>query len=293
MNEMDFQEEIVSSAEELAREVKASHIVALTETGRSYHLLREKLGGDDIGAIALTQNEETYNELSGDGEDANVIKLSIRDSTRMGQVRHAVWRGLNQGLLEPGEIIVCLTGDIGSPQGTDTISVYRISSTESTLAGIIESDKVMNSIVEIATELGWEGRKGKPIGTAFIVGDSENVMENSYQLGINPFKGYGHMKVTDEENWELIKRYSFLDGAFIIGSEGDFLAAGRYLDADGKVDIPSGLGTRHIATANITAATDAKGITVSGTDGIIRVFSDGKILGRIDPRSKMLKEATV
>lgn len=84
-----------------------------------------------------------------------------------------------------------------------------------------------------------------------------------------------------------------MDGAFVLNGEGKMVAAGRYLDADVSVDIPSGLGTRHIAVAAMTAATHSKGVTVSGTDGVIRIFSDGEILGEIDPRSKMLKEVSI
>ncbi|KXB06459.1 hypothetical protein AKJ53_00210 [candidate division MSBL1 archaeon SCGC-AAA382F02] len=287
---MDVQEEIVSAAVDLANKVEADSILALTETGKTYNLLKNQAEGLDV--IALTPNDETYEELS-EGSDAKVIHFSIRDPTRMGQIRHAVWRGLSNGFFSPGDLVVCLTGEMGASESTDTLSVYLISETESTLAGVIESDPVMNALVEIATELGWEGREGEPIGTAFIIGDVEKVMNQSHQLGLNPFKGYEGTKITDRKNWELIKRYAFLDGAFILDGSGNIVAAGRYLDADVKVDIPSGLGTRHIAVAAITAATHARGVTVSGTDGVIRIFSDGEILGRIDPRSRMLKEVSI
>lgn len=287
---MEVQEDIVSAAVNLAKSIDADAILALTETGRTYDLLQGRCG--DMNVIALTPNEETYEKLKKSSE-AKVIDFSVRDPTRMGQIRHAVWRGLSSGLLSPGDLVVCLTGEIGSSQGTDTISAYLISETESTLAGVIESDPVMNSVVGIATELGWEGREGEPIGTAFIIGDVEKVMNQSHQLGLNPLKGYEGIKITDRKNWELIKRYAFLDGAFVLDSGGNILSAGRYLDADVEVDIPSGLGTRHIAVASMTAATHARGVTVSGTDGIIRIFSDGDILGRIDPRSKMLEEVSI
>ena len=151
----------------------------------------------------------------------------------------------------------------------------------------------MNAVVNISTELGWKGREGEPLGTAFIIGDVDEVMNKSHQLGLNIFKGHKNLNITNRDNWELIKRYAFLDGAFVLDKEGNFVAAGRYLDADIDVDIKAGLGTRHLAVAKITAATSAKGVTVSGTDGVIRIFSGGQILGEIDPRSKMLKEVSI
>ncbi len=287
---MDIQEEMISSAAELAKKIEADSILVLTETGQAYSMIREKF--ESLNVIAMTPNEETYKELSKESQ-AKVIEFSVRDPTRTGQIRHAVWRGLGSGLLAPGDLIVCLTGEMGAAQGIDTISVYLISEAESTLAGIIESDPVMNAVVEIASELGWAGREGEPLGATFVIGDLEKVMNQSHQLGLNPFKGYEDIKITDRKNWELVKRYAFLDGAFVLDGSGNIIAAGRFLDADADIDIPTGLGTRHLSAASMTAATHSKAVTVSGTDGTIRIFSNGEILGRIDPRSKMLKEVSV
>ena len=284
---MEIQEDMISASVELVRNIEADSILVLTETGSAYNELQSNF--EDIDVIAMTPNEETYEELSGES-GAKVIEFSVRDPTRTGQIRHAVWRGLGDGLLSPGDLIVCLIGEMGSQEGIDTISVYKISEAESTLAGVIESDPVMNSIVEIATELGWSGRKGEPLGATFILGDLEKVMNQSHQMGLNPFKGYEDINITDRKNWELVRRYAFLDGAFILDGKGNIIAAGRFLDSDADIDIPNGLGTRHLSAASMTAATHAKAITVSGTDGKIRIFSNGEVLGRVDPQSKMLEE---
>lgn len=284
---MEIQEELISASDQLAKKIDADSVLVLTEKGDAYHLIREQ--SEDLNVIAMTPNEETYKELSKES-DANVIEFSVRDPTRTGQIRHAVWRGLGSGLLSPGDLIVCLTGEMGAAQGIDTISVYLISEAESTLAGVIESDPVMNAVVEISAELGWAGREGEPLGATFIIGDLEKVMNQSHQLGLNPFKGYEDINITERKNWELVKRYAFLDGAFILDGNGNIVAAGRFLDTDADIEIPTGLGTRHLSAASMTAATHAKAVTVSGTDGSIRIFSNGEILGKIDPRSKMLKE---
>lgn len=290
MNVLDLQEKIVSKAIELAKDIQADSVLILTEEGKAYNLAKGKFEDADI--IALTPNRGTYEDLCEDSE-AKVIDFSVRDPTRTGQIRHAVWRGLNSGLFAPGDLIVCLTGGMGTSRGIDTISVYLISEAESTLAGLIESNPVMNAVVEVSTELGWAGREGEPLGATFVIGDIEKVMNQSNQLGLNPFKGYEDIYITDRKNWELVKRYAFLDGAFVLDSDGRIVAAGRFLEADVDVDIPSGLGTRHISAASMSAATHAKCVTVSGTDGIIRIFSNGEILGKIDPRSKMLEEVEV
>lgn len=284
---MNFQKSIISAAAKLAEEVEADAVLVLTESGEAYRMLLDK--ATDQKVIALTPNEETYDKLSRD-PDANIIDFTVQDPTRTSQMRHAVWRGLYNDLLNPGDVVVCLIGEVGLSQGIDTISAYLVSEAEPALASVIEMDPVMSAVVEISSELGWKGREGEPMGAAFIVGDSEKVMNQSHQLGLNPFRGYDDINVKDSENWELIKRYAFLDGAFIIDSNGNLVAAGRYLDADVDVEIPTGLGTRHMAAAAISAATHTKAVTVSGTDGVIRIFVNGEVVGEIDPRSKLLKE---
>ncbi len=241
---MDIQKKIVSAAADLAKDIDADAVLALTESGKTCDFLSEQI--EDQKLIALTPNEETQKELSEDSE-LDVINFTVRDPSRTEQIRHAIWRGLNDGLLSSGEVVVCLVGEVGSSQGTDTISVYLISEAEPALAGVIETDSVLSSVLEVSSELGSEGREGEPVGTAFIVGDAEKVMNQSNQLGLNPFRGYEDINIIGRDNWELIKRYAFLDGAFVLDEDGGIVATGRYLGADVDVDVPQGLGTRHMA----------------------------------------------
>ncbi|MBS3815759.1 MAG: diadenylate cyclase [Hadesarchaea archaeon] len=284
---MNIQKKLTSMAVKLAQEIDADGILVLTESGKSYKLLAENSGGFEI--TAASPNEDTAEEIKNEF-DSNIIRLLVRDRTRMDQIRHAVWRGLREDFFSPGDLLVCVTGESGFSGGTDTISVYSVSESEQTLAEIVESDLVVNSVVRIATELAHSGGKGGPIGGAFIIGDSEKVLNLSHQLGVNPYKGHDSLSILDRKNWEIVKKFAYLDGAFIVNKEGFLIAAGRYLDADAKVDIPKGLGTRHIAVASITAATHSKGVTVSGEDGTIRIFEDGEILAKVDPDSRMLRE---
>jgi DNA integrity scanning protein DisA with diadenylate cyclase activity len=298
---VEVQEALVATAARLATEIDANAILALTETGKTYEMVFKSaftkslvkratgLERKEIKIVAATPDEETYNKLM-EIPDAKVIKLTVRSPNRLTQVQHAVWRGLRDGVFWPGEQVVCLAGDVASPGATDTILVYRISETESTLAEMVESDPVLATIVDIACELGRGGYHGAPVGTAFMIGDEREVLRRSEQLGMDPFKGHKPIDITKKENREIVKSYAFLDGAFALDKDGKLLAAGRFLDADAKVDIPSGLGTRHMAVAAMTAVTKAKGVTVSGTDGTVRVFDDGKILVKIDPNSKIVTE---
>ncbi|KUJ99255.1 MAG: Uncharacterized protein XD43_1078 [Thermococcales archaeon 44_46] len=146
-------------------------------------------------------------------------------------------------------------------------------------------EHIFQEVLELAIELSLEGREGKPVGTIFVIGDTQNVIKHSHQMVPNPFKGY-KINIFDKESKEIIKEFAFLDGAFVISRSGRVLCAGRYLDIDFKkvtVNIPSGLGSRHLAAAGISKVTKAIAITVSES-GIVRVFKDGKIIFEYNPR---------
>jgi DNA integrity scanning protein DisA with diadenylate cyclase activity len=74
-----------------------------------------------------------------------------------------------------------------------------------------------------------------------------------------------------------------LDGAFVVSDDGAFLAAGRFLDGNASnVEVPFGLGSRHIAAASISSATNAIAIVVSESS-IVRVFQHGALMAEIIP----------
>ena len=45
-------------------------------------------------------------------------------------------------------------------------------------------------VVDLAVEIGREGREGKPVGTLFVVGDSRKVMASSRPTAFDPVRGY-------------------------------------------------------------------------------------------------------
>ena len=134
--------------------------------------------------------------------------------------------------------------------------------------------EVIQSILFISLELGISGYEGKKIGTAFIIGDSEEVLKRSYQSIINPFKGHS-IEVTDKKNWDTIKEFTQIDGMFVIDEKGRVIAAGRYMETDTKnIDIQNGLGGRHMAAATITHETQAISVVLSQS-GMVRLYKDG------------------
>jgi DNA integrity scanning protein DisA with diadenylate cyclase activity len=146
--------------------------------------------------------------------------------------------------------------------------------------------QVLDTVIKVAAEIAREGREGQAIGTAFVVGDTKNVLKCSKQFVLNPF--YGHQEaerqITDTGIQGTIKEFAQLDGAFLITGNGLVEAAGRCITVDlSQVDLPGGMGSRHLSVAGITKVTSSIGIVVSQSGGQISVFRNGKIVYVIRP----------
>jgi len=167
-----------------------------------------------------------------------------------------------------------------SPENNDK----KESEIKELLKGTGVSEQVFELVIKIAIEISTEGREGRSIGTAFLVGDSANVLAKSKQLVFNPFKGYvkEERMITNSEICDNIKEFAQLDGVFVISGDGVVEAAGRYITIDtGNVKIQKGLGTRHSSVAAMTYSTESIGIVVSQSGGVIRVFRHGKVAATV------------
>ncbi len=151
--------------------------------------------------------------------------------------------------------------------------------------------RTLEEVVELAVEIAREGREGRKIGTLFVVGDPEGVLARSRPLILDPL--YGHpselLHVSRPEFRETVKELAQLDGAFLVGDDGTFLSAGRFVDVD--VSVPDvflpGLGTRHAAGASISAATRAVSVVVSQSS-VVRVFANGAVRAEVIPELFLL-----
>jgi diadenylate cyclase len=162
---------------------------------------------------------------------------------------------------------------------------------ESILCQVTEYDPdILNSLIELAVEIAREGREGRRIGTLFTLGDEQAVLAKSRSLILDPLSGHPESSrhVSNPNLRGTIKELAQLDGGFIVSHDGVVLSACRYLDAIGsEVDVPLGLGSRHIAAANMSAVTNAVGIVVSESS-VVRIFCHGKLVGEIIPELWMI-----
>jgi len=153
--------------------------------------------------------------------------------------------------------------------------------------------ETFQNVLHLALNISMKGREGKKVGTAFILGDEEEVLSRSHQMIINPFRGQDpglEVNVNKKKYWESVMGFAQLDGVFIISETGKILSAGRYLDVDTRdIQIEKGLGTRHLSSASITRDTNAIAIAISESGGTIRVYMDGKEVIMIEPDASVVK----
>ena len=151
--------------------------------------------------------------------------------------------------------------------------------------------RVLEQVVSLAVEIAREGREGRKIGTLFVVGDSGEVVRRSRPMILDPLQGHpDEAKYIEDPNVrETIKELSQLDGAFVVSNAGVVLSAARYIDAaSDSLNLPLGLGSRHMAAASISRQTDAVAVVVSESS-MVRMFDDGELVSEIVPELWMIE----
>jgi DNA integrity scanning protein DisA with diadenylate cyclase activity len=168
---------------------------------------------------------------------------------------------------------------------------------ENLLCQITDYDpETIQPLIELAIEIAREGREGRRIGTLFTFGDEEAVLATSRALILDPLACHAESArhLLDPNLRGTIKELAQLDGAFVVSSSGVFVAACRYLNIGtaSDVQLPLGLGSRHLAAAGISSITGAIGIVVSESS-VVRVFCHGKLVAEIIPELWLLSRGNV
>lgn len=146
-------------------------------------------------------------------------------------------------------------------------------------------------VLKLAVEIAREGREGRKIGTIFTIGDSERVLECSRPIILDPLEGHpdAAKRIDGADMRETVKELAQLDGGFVVSDDGVVISAARYFNSSTKdVDVPIGLGARHIAGASISQQTDTVAIVVSQS-AVVRIFDNGSLVGEILPELWMLQ----
>ncbi len=258
----------------------------------------EKLRAATGKMHVLLASDRRQHLAKADDFGFDTVELNIPDSPVYERLTQAILESVADDLLAPGAGVVALYS--GFESGTiDSLSLIRL---DEHLGRLTVHDlrkletripiETLKAVVDLAVSIGREGREGKPVGTLFIVGDHRKVMKHCYPLGFDPVRGYSpsDRRLGDPKVRESIKEISQLDGALVVSSDGTVVAACQYVSSPAaEISLSKGLGARHWAGAAISRATSAIAITVSESNGTVRLFQNGEVMLRIEPFRRAMK----
>lgn len=279
---------MIEHAIKIARAVRADSFLVCVDISPDIASLAEEIKKIAGVIIVSREDEELPEDINKFAKKLDIPNVNL---TRLGKIKIAIAKGIVLGFFKKGDKIVCLSG-VPKFGYADSIFVIDVGKefeilTSDFISDVLENiqPEVFNAVLNLACELAAQGREYKKVGTIFVLGDAEKVMQLSQQMIINPFLGYSEeqLNILNPELEETIKEFSAIDGAFIIKENGVLVTAGRHLNAapDSR-DLPAGLGSRHIAAAGITSVTKAAAIVISESSGNVSVFKNGKLFVTIE-----------
>jgi diadenylate cyclase len=284
-------------ADRLATVHDADALLFLLERPTDWTRLRQCLGEQHTVLLA----GDAVEALEGAAEeDFEIVPLNMpAESPVYERLTQALLEGVAEDHLPTGACVVAVYSGF-DPNVIDSLSIIRLGEHlgQLTVRDLRQLKTripldTLKTVVDLAVDVGREGREGKPVGTLLVVGDHRKVLTFCRPMGFDPVKGYSRTErfLSDAKVREGVKEIAQLDGAFIVSSDGTVIAAGQRIAAPRSSDItlPKGFGARHWAAAEISRATTALAITVSESNGTVRLFQNGEIMLRIEPFRRPMK----
>lgn len=285
---------LLQAAQQLAVQMDVEVILILTD--RAYDFSGISSGLNQVRLVVASGNDDVHEAAALD--DVDCVPLINEPQTRQVQLSQALLEAIADDLLQTGSRMIAVYPGY-ERDNLDSLSVISLSEH---LAKLTARDlqrletqvplETLRRVVDLAVEIGREGREGKRVGTLFVVGHHRKVLDMSHEQVHDPFRGYNKSErsIRSARVRESIKELAQIDGAFVIASDGTVVSAGRILDAPaGSLTLSKGLGARHWAAAAVSKATKAIAISVSQSTGTVRLFQDGRVVLRIEPMDQAMK----
>jgi DNA integrity scanning protein DisA with diadenylate cyclase activity len=279
---------------EVGRADEADALLLLVDRRLDWEKLRQVVGefhvllaADEIGLLAGAADH-----------NFPTLLLHLPDSPVFERLGQAVIGCVAEEFIQPAANVVALYSAFENGV-IDSLSVIRL---DEHLGRLTVRDlrqletsvplETLKTAVDLAVDIGREGREGKPVGALLVVGDHRKVLKFCHPLGYDPVRGYqsAERKLEDAKVREALKEIAQLDGAFIVSADGVVAAACQHVAAPAAdVTLSKGLGARHWAAAAISRATAAVAIAVSESTGTVRLFQNGEVMLRIEPFRRAMK----
>ena len=282
MVDKKIEEHVGLAATRIAKDIGASGIITIEQKKINEGLDEDNLYLDVLVTIFKKVKDNTYTKQSY----STKIKKSTDGSII--PIKELLMEAIGKRFISKGDMMVCVVDESVGMGYKSMMFVFEVDkilfniSTHNLAESI--NPNVIETVIEIALEIGREGREEKRIGTGFIVGDKSDIMKYTKQLIINPLSAYPDeaKNILDPNLRETIKEFSQLDGVFIIHKDGTIVSCGTYLDIDTRdINLHHGYGTRHRNTVALTKETNSVGIVVSQSGGKVTIFKNGKAVMRL------------
>ncbi|WP_146600187.1 DNA integrity scanning protein DisA nucleotide-binding domain protein [Novipirellula aureliae] len=287
---------MIRTAAALMRDRNADAMLMLLDGSTDWKKIAELVQPIDKPIIVAVDSPE---DLEGAAEAGlKPLALNKEKAPLLERLQHALLESAADEFIRTnGEVIALYSG---FQQGRlDSISHLQIDERMRQLTvrdlQSIESRvplKTIKAVIDLAAQIGREGREGKPVGTLFVVGDTRHVLDHANDSGVDPFRGYNRRQrnLLDKKVQEDAKEIAQLDGAFIINSDGVIEKSRQMLEVShDALTMSKGLGARHWAAAAISQKTKAISVVVSQSTGTVRLYQNGLLVMRIEPMDKNVK----
>src|SRR4051794_38650466 len=189
---------LLRAARDIAEEMPADAVLLLTETNLDWEAVLDILPAEKL-LIAPTEQALTHKLALM--PELTVLDTDPGPTPTQERMSLALLEAVAQEKLRTGAHVVALYNGIGAeggrPEPVDSLSLIHLSEHLERLSAqdLRKLDthvplETLRAVVDLATEIGREGRESKPVGTMFIVGDTKKVLAMSRPLNFNPFRGY-------------------------------------------------------------------------------------------------------
>jgi diadenylate cyclase len=278
----------------LAKSVDAEAVLLLLEDHAA--LADIKKAADDEKIIVASESPQAVADAVAEGLAGVLVEMT--EVPVYDKISQALLKAISEEKLKPGSRVAALYSgfEAGSLDSMSVIDLDdhlgRLTVRDLQQLGTRVPLDTLQTVVNLALEIGREGREGKPVGTFFIVGDSVRVRKMCHSTGFDPVKGYSRKErnLKSSRVREGIKEIAQMDGAIIVAGDGTVEAAAQYVDASAAdITLSKGLGARHWAAAAISRATKAVAVAVSESSGTVRIFQNGEVVLRIEPFRRPMK----
>ncbi len=287
---------MLEAAGALTLQTGSDAMLILLDGPADWQKLRQLVSPDVHQIIVAADSQD---DLKG-AEAAGLLPLCLNKekSPLLERLQHALLESVADGFVRAdGDVIAVYSGF--EHQKLDSISHIRLDDRLRRLTTRdlqrLESSvplKSLKIVIDLAAQIGREGREGKKVGALFVIGDNRQILRHCKDSGFDPIRGYKRdmRNLHDARVREDIKEIAQMDGAFIISPDAVVEKSRQIIEVNhASLTLSKGLGARHWAAAAISQITKAIAIVVSQSTGTVRIFQNGETVLRIEPMDNNVK----